>query len=296
MATSPRCAALVVSSLCLILLTGCGGAGTASPAPSSVIAASTPSSSSSNSPAPTTSPTTSTGTTSAPITPTTTAASSLPAVPAGATVFTEVQSTTDSWSDCSTCAGGTSTSNYWTAAFQTTPSLSGASRVFYNGGGAWANALWIKKFGNQDQASHFLWDFWASFDAGAADHLWTAEYDLWQSVGGQEFMIGSQCNFGNGVWDIWNSATGHWVPTSVPCKRFAAGTWHHIQWYVERISANQYRYDTLVVDDVPYTINQVFTTNPIGWADSFGVQWQLDLDGSGVAAQEWVDHVQVSLW
>ena len=218
-------------------------------------------------------------------------------MPSGAKVFSQVQNTTDAWSDCSTCAGGqATTANYWTAAFQTTPSLSGSSREFYNGGGPWANALWIKKFGNQDQATHMLADFWMSLDSGAAGHLWTAEFDMWQSVAGQEFMIGSQCNFGGGEWDVWNSATGHWVATTIPCPRMTAGSWHHVQWYVERISANQYRYNTLVVDGVAHQVNQVFTTNPIGWADSSGVQWQLDLDSSGTPAKEWIDNVTVSIW
>jgi hypothetical protein len=223
----------------------------------------------------------------------------LPTPPSNAKVWSKLEDSTTNWSDCGStgCAGGANgTSNYWTAPFQGSPSLDGSSRQFYNGGSAWSNVLWIKKLGAQSWASNFLWDFWVQFDSGAANNLWTAEYDLWQSVNHKEFMIGSQCNFGLGVWDIWNAATNSWIRTSIPCKRFAPGTWHHIQWYVQRVSSNQYRYKTLVVDGVAYNLNQTFYANSTSWADSMGVQWQLDLNASGVDAHEWIDKVKLTIW
>ncbi len=225
--------------------------------------------------------------------------SALPTPPASAKVWSNLEDSTSDWSDCgdSSCAGGASgTSNYWTAPFQGSPSLDGSSRQFYNGGSAWSNVLWIKKLGAQNSVSNFIWDFWVQFDGGAANNLWTAEYDLWQSVNGQEFMIGSQCNFGLGVWDVWNSATNTWLRTSIPCKRFAPGTWHHIQWYVQRISSRQYRYKTLVVDGAAHSVNQTYYANPIYWADALGMQFQLDLNASGVDAHEWIDKVKLTAW
>jgi hypothetical protein len=225
--------------------------------------------------------------------------SGLPTPPSNAKVWSNLEDSTSGWSDCGTtaCAGGASgTDNYWTAPFQGSPSLDGSSREFYNGGSAWSNVLWIKKLGAQNSVSNFLWDFYVQFDSGAANNLWTAEYDLWQSVNGQEFMIGSQCNFGLGVWDVWNSSTNTWVRTSIPCKRFAPGTWHHIQWYVQRVSGNQYRYKTLVVDGAAHNLSQTFYANASGWADCLGLQWQLDLNGSGVDAHEWIDKVKLTAW
>jgi hypothetical protein len=40
-------------------------------------------------------------------------------------------------------------------------------------------------------------------------------------------MIGTKCNYAAGVWDTWNEATGHWLHTAIPCKKFAPGAWHH---------------------------------------------------------------------
>ena len=180
--------------------------------------------------------------------------SGLPTPPSSAKVWSHLEDGTSAWSSCSAnCAGGKSTSNFWTAPYQSSPSLDGSSREFFNGGGAWANTLWTKKLGAQDWATHFIWDFWVYFDSNAAHNLWTAEYDLFQAVNHREFMIGSQCNFGAGRWDTWNAATNNWIHTSVPCPRFAPNTWHHIQWYVTtNTSTHTYKYVTLVVDGHSY--------------------------------------------
>jgi hypothetical protein len=53
---------------------------------------------------------------------------------------------------------------------------------------------------------------------------------------------------GDGYWDTWDSANNRWIENGVTCPRWAANTWHHVQWYVERVGPTQYRYDTLVVD------------------------------------------------
>jgi hypothetical protein len=221
---------------------------------------------------------------------------SLPTPPSYARVFSKIEESTSNWSSCSDCAGGTYTSNFWQAFWQTSPSIDGASLQFFNGGGPWADVLWIKKFGNQSQATNFLWDFYVYFDSTTAANLWSAEYDFWQSVGGWEFMIGTQCVFGTGEWDTWDQQAGRWVRTSVPCRRMSPGNWHHIQMYLQRLSGNRYRYNTLVVDSQSYSLNQTFNAGWSGWDDDLGVQFQLDLNGNGVDAHEWLDNVKLSIW
>lgn len=221
----------------------------------------------------------------------------LPSVPDNARVSESLQNR-DGWQSCSGCAGGKSTtSNMWTAAHQTSPSQSGSSREFFVGGHAWTNALWyVKVDPGQSSASHFLWDFWVRFDANSSKHAHSAEYDMWQAVSGQEFMMGSQCNFEAGVWDIWDSKNFHWVPTSAGCRRFSPDTWHHIQWYVERRGSRQYHYGVLVVDGEAHSLDRTFDSNSADWQDSVGVQFQLDQDSSGTPLHEWVDNVKLSIW
>lgn len=227
---------------------------------------------------------------------TTTTSSVLPVPPSTATVFDSIQNTTNAWSDCSDCAGGAVTSSYSTTPFLATPSLSGSSRQFFIAGPAWSDALWIHKFGPQNSAVHFLWDFYVYFDAASAAAVWSAEYDLWQSIGGQKHMMGTQCVFGTNEWDVWDSAHSKWINTGVPCPRFSGGAWHHIQWDTERLSATQYRFNTLFVDDQAIPINRVFDTEPTNWDDDAGVQWQLDQNAAGTPVTEWIDRVRLTIW
>jgi hypothetical protein len=221
----------------------------------------------------------------------------LPTPPSSAKVFSNIEDMSGFKWCSANCAGGQSTTNYWMAQYQGSPSMYGSSMQLFNGGNAWANTLWYKSLGQNNWASHFLWDFYVYFDSTTIANLHTAEFDFYQSIAGIELMVGSQCNFGEGVWDIWNQASNQWIGTSIPCKRFSANSWHHIQWYVERASWNQYRYVTLVVDGTPYSLNnRTYYGNYQGWTDLIGVQWQLDLGPEGVDAHEWVDKATLTIW
>ncbi len=220
----------------------------------------------------------------------------LPAVPGNAKVWSAIQNM-GGWQSCSDCAGGgATTGNYWSAANQSSPSMSGSSREFYVGGKAWSNALWYNKVGSgYSWAWHFLWDFWVRFDSTSAAHAHSAEYDIWQVIGGREYMMGTQCNFETGVWDVWDSKNFQWKPTGIGCPRFSADQWHHIQWYIERQGSN-YHYGVLVVDGNAHFLDRTYTTDPVGRDDSVGVQFQLDENGSGTPLHEWVDNVKLAIW
>jgi hypothetical protein len=221
----------------------------------------------------------------------------LPTPPPNATVLSQIQDTSDGWKDCSLCAAGTNdTTNYWMAPFQSSPSMTGSSRELYADGLPWTNVLFIKTMPGTSSASHFLWDFWVYHDPTSAANIWSSEFDLWQTLGGREFMMGSQCDFGDGYWDTWDSANDRWIENGVPCPRWAPNTWHHIQWYVERIGPAQYRYDTLVVDGRTYGFNQVWAVNPTTWGDAVGIQWQLDQSADGDPIHQWIDNVKLTLW
>lgn len=221
----------------------------------------------------------------------------LPNPPPKAKVFSQMQNSTANWTECSLCAEGTNdTTNYWMAPFQHTPSKSGSSLELYLDGLPWTNALFIDTMAGTSSATHFLWDFWVYQDSTTAANIWSSEFDLWQTLGGKEFMIGSQCDFGDGYWDTWDSANNRWIENGVACPRWAANTWHHVQWYVERISSTQYRYDTLVVDGHGYGFNQAWKVNPITWPDAVGIQYQLDQGANGDPVHQWIDNVKLTTW
>ena len=224
-------------------------------------------------------------------------ASALPTPPSWAQVFSNLDSSSG-WGSCdsSSCAGGSGTGNYWMAQFQTSPSLDGSSAEFYNAG-AWANALWWKKLGANDGISNLLWDFYFQVDSASLTAAQALEFDSFQFVGGYDYMIGSQCDYAVAQWDVWNASSGHWIQTGIPCPKFSPGVWHHIQWFVQRVpNTHNYHYATLVVDGQPHAVNITYAANYNGWGDNLGVQYQLDVNGSGVGYHEWVDKTTLTVW
>jgi hypothetical protein len=220
----------------------------------------------------------------------------LPTPPANAQVLTQMQNDTSNWAICSLCAAGTNTTgNYWMQPFQSQPSQSGSSLEMYADGPSWTNVLFTDTMLGTSSNSHFLWDFWVYHDPADEASFWSSEFDLWQVIGGKEFMIGSQCDFGDGYWATWDSEGDRWVLNGIPCPHWSAG-WHHVQWYLERISPTQYRYDTLVFDGQPYGLNQTWNFNQTTWPDMVGIQFQLDQDTTGVPLHEWVDNVNLTMW
>jgi hypothetical protein len=221
----------------------------------------------------------------------------LPTPPSTAKVFTNIeQSTTWGACDSAACAGGTGEGTYWQALNQTSPSLSGRSMEIYQDG-TWSNALWWHYVGADDSATNFLWDFYVQLDSASTDAAQALEYDAFQFVGGYNYMIGTECNYAAGVWDTWNEAAGNWLHTTIPCKKFTANEWHHIQWYMtNNHTAHTYTYQTLVVDGVAYTVNQTQAAKNLGWSDNTGVQWQLDVNATGGGYHEWVDNATFTIW
>jgi hypothetical protein len=165
----------------------------------------------------------------------------------------------------------------------------------YADGQGWTNVLFRDTMLGTSSNTHFLWDFWVYHDPAAENHFWASEMDFWEVLGGKEFMIGSQCDFGDGYWSTWDSQGDRWVLNGIACPHWSPG-WHHVQWYLERINATQYRYDTLVLDGTAYGLNQTWNYNSTTWPDMVGIQYQLDQDTSGTPLHEWVDDVTLTSW
>ena len=225
------------------------------------------------------------------------ATASLPTPPAKATVLTGMQNVQANWSICSQCAAGTNvTSNYTMTFDQSQPSLSGSSLEMYAGGPQWSNVLFKDIIMGTTQNTHFLWDFWVYHDPAVEAHFWSSELDFYVVLSGKEFMIGSQCDFGDGYWATWDSDGARWVLNGIACPHWTPG-WHHVQEYDELVNnATQYRYDTLVLDGTAYGLNQTWNVNSTTWQDQIGLQYQLDQDTSGTPLHEWVDKVTLTMW
>ncbi len=100
------------------------------------------------------------------------------------------------WGSCTSCAGGQNENlvTIWTAPNQTTPSLDGASREFYISGPAYGDGLWWYKVGPIDTATHFQSNFFMQVNGGA-NGAQAIEFDVFQFLGGQRYMFGTQCDY-----------------------------------------------------------------------------------------------------
>jgi hypothetical protein len=220
-----------------------------------------------------------------------------PAPPASAVVFAHIEQM-DNWGSCNTpgCSGGSGKGEFWMARNQSTPSLDGNSVEFHNSG-VWGDALWWSKLGEQDNATNFLWDFHFRVEDAATNAAQALEFDAFQFREGYNYMMGSQCNYAAGVWDVWDEANGKWVHSKIACPKFSPGTWHHVQWYMQRVAGSpQYTFVTLVVDGVAYAVNQTYSAKNVGWSKNVGVQYQLDVNSSGAGYEMWVDRSTLTLW
>ena len=177
---------------------------------------------------------------------------------------------------------------------QSTPSMDGNSMELYNSG-VWANSLWWQQVGANNSATNLLWDFYAQVDETSSAQA--LEFDSFQFVDGYSYMFGTQCDLGAGKWDVWSASDDAWIHTSIPCTEFKPNAWHHIQWYVKRITGTEkYTFVTLVVDGTSYTVNQTYSAKYVGWGDNLGVQYQLDVNAKGIGYHEWVDESTLTIW
>ena len=222
----------------------------------------------------------------------------LPTPPSWATVFNQIEER-GNWHTCNSpgCAGGSGQGSYWMAQHQSSPSRDGSSTEFFNSG-VWANALFTQKLGANNNVRNFLWDFYFYVDNASQNATQALEFDAFQFIGGYNYMIGTQCDYGNHAWDYWDEAAGHWHSTGISCPKFSSNTWHHIQWYMTtNPGSHQYTYVTLVVDGQSHpNLNITRNARYLAWGDNLGVQWQIDVNASGQGYHEWIDQVTLTIW
>jgi hypothetical protein len=256
----------------LLFVLGCGGQGT----PSQPLQASIPAHGSTQNP---------------------TGNSGVPTPPAQAKGFPSLQSA-DNWQSCNSasCAGGSGAGSDWMAQNQTSPSVSGSSMELSNSG-VWGNALWWNKLQGIPSATNFLWDFDFQVDEASLTAGQALEFDMFQFLNGYNYMMGTECNYASGFWDLWDGHKRHWQRTSVPCSKFQPGVWHHIELYAQRSSnSTSYTFLSLTVDEKTYPLDQTYSAADVGWDGYVGVQFQLDVNASGQQYAEWVDNVTFTVW
>ena len=223
-----------------------------------------------------------------------------PMPPAGAKLIDTIEQQTG-WGHCTDCAADPSNPNppialYSFTLLQNTPSLDGSAVKMWIGGTTpYANALHWKKFGDQSAYKNFIWEFWiyGNADMNNAQNL---EFDLFQAVSGRKYMFGTQCNYWKKIWQGWDETTNHWIDTTTPCPKFATGQWNRIKWYFQRTSDNHLHYVSVTVNNTTYKVDRYWNSAATSWGNTFGVQFQQDLNGSAADYTVWADKVKVWMW
>jgi len=206
---------------------------------------------------------------------------------------------TGSGRDGQICAAGGGTPNSTMTQNISSPSMDGSSAKFSmapvssNDCPHYCNMLYFNPVAGGDNVSHFVYDLYFYVDNPNAPQA--LEFDVNQTFGGQRWVWGSECSFdGSGFWDIWNDVTG-WQPTTIPCKPFAANTWIHLVWKVERVGS-QVHYISLTVGDQTYNVDTYYP-NQQGWTlEEIDNAFQMDLNGNGVPYNVWLDQVNLTAY
>lgn len=162
----------------------------------------------------------------------------------------------------------------------------------------YTNLLAYKNVG-QTSANYFYLDLWVYTTAASVASAQALEFDTFAYNSPYRWMFGTQCVYGGNWWG-WNDFTGTWIDAGIPCS-LPVGRWHHIQEWSHRSPAGQtpcsgmpcsYQ-DVLAVDGVFYNLNIVSEASwlPAGWANTSGVNLQLDLNASGGSVWAWYDGI-----
>jgi hypothetical protein len=183
--------------------------------------------------------------------------------------------------------------------------------------------FYLKSKNAQASRTNFLWDFFVYIPTTtAAGGVQALEFDFFQAVqlgnAVHEFMFGSQCNYAENQWQNWLPQNGGltWVNTGwSPCQ-LSSGAWHHLTYFLQRVSSSGYqvipaefspasdsnnsvRFGTLTVDGNTMYLggfaNSTVPSNP-AWTPSIGIQHQLDSALEGITIDEYVNEESLTTW
>ena len=135
--------------------------------------------------------------------------------------------------------------------------------------------------------------------------------------GVHEFMFGSQCHYPSNQWQLWlpqNDGLA-WVSTGLSPCRFSTGEWHHMTYFLQRVSSKGYqeipgsfqsgtdtnthlRFGTLTLDGKTVYLGSVSRSiipTP-AWSPVLGVQHQLDSAAAGTTLEQYVTRESVTAW
>jgi hypothetical protein len=205
------------------------------------------------------------------------------------------------WESCTrllngqVCASGIGDAGYSMEENIANPSLNGHSAEFDIWGNVgYSNALFWKQVTPNDNATHFVFDWWTYIEQPQVSQA--LEFDLNQTVNKTKYIFGSECNFKDtGKWDIWDGLTGKWIPSSLTCAVFRANSWNHFTWNLERVNGKVH-YISLAINGTTYPVEMWEYPQSNVDARELNAAVQLDGDWRQDPYSIWVNEISITAW
>ena len=212
-------------------------------------------------------------------------------IPQGATTIANIEQL-PGWQSCDTCSGGGKVSYSMTQGLDFPERLT--TRFFIGHGSPWSHALWWRRLGNNPNISHFVIRLDQYIEDPASS--WGIEYNVNQLLNNQWFKFSTQCSFGDGVWQVWDSAHKRWTRTNVPCLRPAPSTHTLLRMDYERINGRAH-FLAITIGNQVYRVDRSFDPQPIdGRNGDFGVHFQLNGNKQSAPYSVWIHDFQLTYW
>ena len=125
---------------------------------------------------------------------------------------------------------------------------------------------------------------------------WGIEYNVNQLLNGEWFKFSTQCSFGNGIWQVWDSAHMRWTRTSLPCLRPALKRHVQLGMEYERVGEKAH-FVSISINGRLCPVDQTFDPQPIkGKSGDFGVHFQLNANKNSDPYSVWVHNLELTYW
>lgn len=202
--------------------------------------------------------------------------------------------------------GGTPGSSSGTMSMTSSPSLTGAARLFANQFNYFGGERYAVQFADDTSATNFFYDTWV-YIANNADGFSNLEFDIDQTMpNGETAVMGFQCDSWIQRWDYAvnggspTAPNDTWLHSYAPCNVHAWGAnqWHHVQIYFSHNSSGWVTYHSVWLDGVEQDLNfTVFSGYSLGWGPAIVTQFQIDGDSSGTTwGNVYLDETKVYRW
>lgn len=196
------------------------------------------------------------------------------------------------WSSCDRCSGGGRVPYSMLQALGRPQP--GTTKFSIGHGAPWSRALWWKRLGNNPNISHFVLSLDQYMENPGAS--WGIEYNVNQLLNGAWYKFSTQCSFGDGIWQIWDSARKHWVRTNVPCTRPAPKRHVQLRMEYERVNGKAH-FLSITINGRASVVDRAFDPQPIkGKSGDFGVHFQLNANKNSDPYSIWVHNFELTYW